>query len=208
MRKYYTALLLLLLIGCSENFKNLGGNTRRMFSSYGEKVEKFISISTISKDTEYAYVIGRMNTRNEWTHTSIPYNKTYSPKFMAIELAFVERPGFLGEKKYGIYKLKAGKYTLTHFSFGNAAPGGVIYTSTTAAKDENEKLKDTGSKFASFTVQAGKVYYLGDVYLDVSSLNVSHNTTAMNAYVFDNYPNLRGIEIEQGNIELGEYYKR
>jgi hypothetical protein len=191
-----------MLAGCGvyDSFANLGGNMRRIVSSYGEMADKNITNEDI-KNSQYAFVIGQFSGRNEWHHVS------KDTDYSKVELDYNTRPDSFG-KSWRIYQVEPGRYTLRHIMYGNAGPGGSTTYTTSRGEEKDIELAQKGSAcLASFEAEAGKLYWLGSLtlrYPDTFSLDM--DTEDMYDYVAGKYENLTDIQnlIIQNPMKKGE----
>lgn len=192
------AMIMLLMGGCGlqkggavrQDFADFGGNLRRMASSKGVKVPTSLSNEEVA-NSEYGYVVGAVNGRNEWVHTSKSYKDSLD-KYEIVELPFSNRSGNPFSKKtgysYDVYQLKPGRYTLVYYGL----PSG--YRSIDPDKDQNELIKATSSVYASFEVKAGEITYIGDIEIfDSNSMNINEYSGFAIMYLKEHYKNLTDV---------------
>lgn len=191
----------LLVCGCGlkkggsvrQDFADFGGNLRRIVSSKGVKADKNISNRDI-KSSEYGYVIGGFNGRNEWLNIRLSYEDSY-PDAEVVELPYyfyyVDDDSDAVRYDYDIYKLKPGRYTLVYYTTTPRPGTSFYYRSVDPEKDENELIKKTDSVYASFDLKAGELVYIGDINIkDSSSMNIINNEKYVLEYLTDNYKNI------------------
>jgi hypothetical protein len=195
-------ILIAMLAGCGayNSFANLGGNMRRMVSSYGEKVDENITNEDI-RNSRYAYVIGQFSGRNEWLHAS------EDTDYSKVELDYNTR--YDSAKAWRIYQVEPGRYTLRHILMG---VGGNTYAQTTGAgEDKDAELAEKGSAcLASFEAAAGNLYWLGSLTMrHPDTFNLDMDTEDMYDYVSGKYKNLADIRklIIPNPIKKGECMK-
>jgi len=195
-----------------QDFADFGGNLRRIVSSKGIKADKTISNQDI-KTSEYGYVIGGFNGRNEWVNVL----KSYEDSCLDDEI--VELPYFFYyvddesdnvRYDYDIYKLKPGRYTLVFYSTTVQPGSTVYYRSVDPDKDENELIKTTDSIYASFEVKAGELIYLGDVNIQNStSMSITDNEKFVVGYLTENYKNINNPQafVKKKLIQKGKKFR-
>lgn len=177
-----------------QDFSDFGGNLSRMVGSKGVKAEKTLNNQEIIR-SDYGYVVGAFNGRNEWVHIEKSY-KDSCDKFEEVELPFKNNPlALFGMKEgysYDVYKLKPGRYTLVFYS--SSPNNTVLYRSIDPDKDQNELIKQTDSIYASFEVKAGELIYIGDIeIINNKNMNIINNQQNVIEYLSENYPNLNDV---------------
>ncbi|MCM1324812.1 MAG: hypothetical protein NC218_11910 [Acetobacter sp.] len=191
---------IILLSGCGlqkggsirQDHSDFGQNLRMMFSSKGLKADNNITNKDITS-SEYAYIVGSFYGRNEWLHISKNFDDSWEDdevvelpfRNQKFSLTYDENPTF----NYDIYKVKLGRYTLV--TFASAPKNDSFYRSVDPDREENDKIKQNDSIYASFEAKAGELTYVGDMsMMNGYSLDIRDNKTAVIQYLKENYTNL------------------
>lgn len=175
MRRALIALFMLLLAsGCASNV-DVGKN------------ENAANIM----DSELAYVLVGYGggTYSKWLHTSRAY---YEKNQKNEELSLLGK--IFGGNQYYFVQLVPGTYTMVHVE--QSAGQNATNSMTVEAKQQNEELKHTGGLIASFTVEKGKINYLGDITCNIHVVSrqftfyVRDNSKEALEFLQKNYPKL------------------
>lgn len=131
--------------------------------------KKNITVKDI-KESDYAYVVISTNIDNsntQWTNISKKYDD-YKNSLYDMFVVY-------GNEPYLIYKINPGKYTLTGSTIETIRySNGISYRFLPESiRNKNEKDKNTTPLLASFEVEKGKLYYLGDVHLEKGKVVIS-----------------------------------
>jgi len=215
----FAASAIILLGGCGlqkggsirQDFSDLGQNIRMMVSSKGIKAEKSISNTDITS-SEYAYIVGSFYGRNEWLHISKNFEDSWNDDEV-VELPYLnqdfsftynENPTF----NYNIYKIKPGRYTLV--TFMSAPKNNVSYRSIDPHREENDRIKQTDSIYASFEAKAGELTYVGDLMITGNnSLEIKDKESDVIQYLLEYYPNIKNPQemIKKRLSQKGKYFR-
>lgn len=193
-----TAAIVMVLSSCGlqkggsirQDFSDFGQNLRMIVSSKGIKAEKNITNKDIAS-SEYAYVVGGFYGRNEWLHVSKNFDDSWEDDEV-VELPFYHYYIDGSDRikyDYNLYKIKPGRYTLVTFS--STPENNLTYRSIDPDREENDKIRQTDSVYASFEAKAGEVVYVGD--FQVTGLNtmiITDNEDMVIEYLRENYKNL------------------
>ena len=177
MRRFALILLALCVAGCG--------------AWVGMHAEKAVTTPNI-QNSEYAYVLAGVSgcPTTTWLHTSVP-SSVKKPNMD--EGMILSSGGVLCGVKYQLNVAKPGKYTLIHFieSSNNST-----FSMTDAAREANERLKDTSSAVGSFVAEKGVITYIGTLRQQTNysagrySFTVDNEIEEAKAFIKKNYPGI------------------